>query len=93
MNTNSGILYGNKNFEDAKLNLRLCKDFINKRYNSNDWSNLIEDWFNAKKQLFKEAKMLDELKKINEQHLAILIENKLDHTAYYAEAKKWELED
>ena len=93
MNTNSGILYGNKNFEDAKLNLRLCKDFINKRHNSNDWSNLIEDWFNAKKQLFKEAKMLDELKKINEQHMAILMENKLEHTAYFTKAKKWELED
>ena len=93
MNTNSGILYGNKNFEDAKLNLRLCKDFINKRHNSNDWSNLIEDWFNAKKQLFKEAKMLDELKKINKQHMAILMENKLEHTAYFTKAKKWELED
>ena len=93
MNTNSGILYGNKNFEDAKLNLRLCKDFINKRHNSNDWSNLIEDWFNAKKQLFKEAKMLDELKKINKQHITILMENKLEHTAYFTKAKKWELED
>ena len=93
MNTNSGILYGNKNFEDAKLNLELCKNFINKRHNSNDWSNLIEDWFNAKKQLFKEAEMLDELKKINEEHMAILIENKLEHTAYYTEAKKWELVD
>ena len=93
MNTNSGILYGNKNFEDAKLNLELCKDFINKRHNSNDWSNLIEDWYNAKKQLLKEVKMLDVLKKINEEHMAILVENKLEHTAYYTEAKKWELED
>lgn len=89
MNTNSGILYGNKNFEDAKLNLKLCKDFINKRYNSNDWNNLIEDWFNAKKQLLKEAKMLNELKKINQQHMALLMENNLEYSAYFAEAKKW----
>jgi len=25
--------------------------------------------------------------------MAILIENKLEHTAYYTEVKKWELED
>ena len=37
--------------------------------------------------------MLDELKKINEQHMAILMENKLEHTAYFTKAKKWELED
>ena len=33
------------------------------------------------------------LKKNKEQHMAILIETKLEHTAYYTEAKKWELED
>ena len=33
------------------------------------------------------------IKKNKEQPMAILIENKLEHTAYYTEAKKWELED
>jgi hypothetical protein len=38
--------------------------------------------------------MLYELKKINEQHMAILMENKLEHTAYFTKAKNgsWKID-
>ena len=37
--------------------------------------------------------MLDELKKINEQHMEILVKNNLEHSVYFATAKKCESEN
>ena len=80
----SGAIYCKENPKDAKKDLKRCEDFIYKRHNKNDWSELIEGWFNAKKSLLTETGQYQELKEVCEIHMALLKRNNLKNSAHYA---------
>ena len=82
----SGAIYCKENPKDAKKDLKRCEDFIYKRHNKNDWSELIEDWFNAKKSLLTETGQYNELKQLCDIHMELLIANNLKNSSHYAQA-------
>lgn len=80
----SGAIYCRKNPEQAKKDLKRCEEFIYKRHNNNDWSEIIEAWFKAKKSLLTETEQYDELRKICDIHMALLATNNLNNSTHYA---------
>ncbi|MEC8458987.1 MAG: AAA family ATPase [Bacteroidota bacterium] len=73
----AGERYCGENPEQMKSDLATCKDFLYKRNDSEDWSELIEDWFNAKKIYLRITNQEDELKAVSERHLKVLSLNKI----------------
>ena len=73
----AGERYCGENPEQMKSDLATCKDFLYKRNDSEDWSELIEDWFNAKKIYLRITNQEEELKAVSERHLKVISLNKI----------------
>ena len=82
----SGSLYCKNNPEEAGNDLKLCEDFIYKRHNSTDWTELIEAFYNAKKRFLKAVGNKDELKVICNSHKEIIIKTIGEKTKQYGDA-------
>ena len=73
----SGELYCSENPQQAQKDLKICEDFIYKRNNIDDWSELIEAWFNAKKMYLTVTEQNDALKVISDKHMNVLAINNI----------------
>ena len=82
----SGSIYCKNNPKEAEKNINLCEEFIYKRHDSNDWNELIENWFNAKEVFLNETGKLDDLKAVCEKHLQLIASNIGDTSLEYAKA-------
>ena len=82
----SGAIYCKRYPEEAEKDLKRCEEFIYKRHNTNDWSNLIDKWFNAKEVFLNETVKLDDLKAVCEKHLQIIASNIGDTSLEYSKA-------
>ena len=80
----SGGIYCKEYPEEAEKDLKRCEEFIYKRHNTNDWSNLIDKWFNAKEVVLNETGKLDDLKAVCEKHLQIIASSIGDTSLEYA---------
>lgn len=58
----SGAIYCKNNPEKAEKELKHCEEFIYKRFDANVWTELIEEFYNAKKKFYKSTDQLDAFK-------------------------------
>jgi DNA-directed RNA polymerase subunit L len=82
----SGEIYCKNNPEQAEIDLKLCEEFIYKRFDANVWTKLIEEFYNAKKKFHKSTDQLDAFKSTCYEHKELISNTIGEKTKQYGDA-------
>ena len=82
----SGAIYCKNNPEQAEIDLKLCEEFIYKRFDANVWTELIEEFYNAKKKFHQSTDQLDAFKLTCYEHKELISNTIGEKTKQYGDA-------
>ena len=82
----SGAIYCKNNPEQAEIDLKLCEEFIYKRFDANVWTELIEEFYNANKKFHQSTDQLDAFKLTCYEHKKLISNTIGEKTKQYGDA-------
>ncbi len=82
----SASIYIKENPDKAKEDLELCDEFISKRHDKGEWTELINDFIRAKKVFLAQTDQMELYSEICKFHIELLEQNNLQNSTQFATA-------
>jgi hypothetical protein len=82
----SASIYIKENPDKAKEDLHLCDEFISKRHDKGEWTELINDFIRAKKVFLAQTDQMELYSEICKFHIELLEQNNLQNSTHFATA-------